>query len=138
MATTPAAVEVPGTAALEGGLRAGARLVYMREQIGATVLTLAARALERLGPPPVVIDLARLGGGDEAATAAAAAIREARLRGAALVAGPIDALAERGAPAVRAFAEAPCLVILHGIRGWDPTWSRTVPRHSTLISSNRI
>ena len=127
LAVAPARVDVPGTGPLEAGFRAGARLAYVRERIGATALTLAARALERLGTSPVVIDLGRLGQGDEPAAAAAAAVREARLRGAGLVAGPIDGLAERGAAAVRAFAEAPCVTVLHGVRGWDPNWSRTVP-----------
>ena len=59
--------------------------------------------------------------------AAAAAIREARLRGTGLVAGPLDVVAERGPGAVRAWAEAACPVVLHGSRGWDPGWSRSVP-----------
>ena len=90
-------------------------------------MTVAARALGRVGPPPVVVDLGRLAPGDDSREIAAAAIREARLRGTGLVAGPLDLLAERGAGAVRAWAEAACPVVLHGSRGWDPAWSRTVP-----------
>ena len=122
---TPSDRDLAGSATLERGLRAGARLAYVRERIGTAPLTVAARALARLGPLPVVIDLGRLGPREEA-DAATAAIREARLRGCGLVAGPVDVLAERGPAAVRAFAEAACVTVLHGARGWDPAWSRTV------------
>jgi hypothetical protein len=127
LAILPVAHDAAGTDALEGGLRAGARLAYVRERIGTAAVTVAARALGRLGPPPVVVDLGRLGPGDDSREIAAAAIREARLRATGLVAGPLDLLAERGAGAVRAWAEASCPVVLHGSRGWDPAWSRTVP-----------
>ena len=123
---TPSERDLAGAEPLERGLRAGARLAYVRERIGTAPLTLAARALARLGPPPVVVDLGRLGPHEEIGEAATAAIREARLRGAGLVAGPVEVLAERGAAAVRAFAEAGCVTVLHGARGWDPAWSRTV------------
>jgi hypothetical protein len=123
---TPSDRDLAGTEPLERGLRAGARLAYVRERIGTAPLTVAARALARLGPPPVVVDLGRLGPREEIGDAATAAIREARLRDAGLVAGPVEVLAERGATAVRAFAEAACVTVLHGSRGWDPAWSRTV------------
>jgi hypothetical protein len=127
LAVVPVAHDAAGTAALEGGLRAGARLAYVRERIGSAAVTVAARALGRVGPAPVVVDLGRLGPGDDPREAAAAAIREARLRGSGLVAGPLDVVAERGPGAVRAWAEAACTVVLHGSRGWDPAWSRLVP-----------
>jgi hypothetical protein len=127
LAIEPVAHDAAGTDALEGGLRAGARLAYVRERIGTAAVTVAARALGRVGPPAVVVDLARLGPGDDSREAAVAAVREARLRGTGLVAGPLDVLAERGPGAVRAWAEAPCPVVLHGSRGWDPAWSRAVP-----------
>ena len=123
---SPSERSLAGVEPLERGLRAGARLAYVRERIGTAPLTVAARALARLGPPPVVVDLGRLGPHDDIADAATAAIREARLRGAGLVAGPVEVLAERGAAAVRAFAEAGCVTVLHGARGWDPAWSRAV------------
>jgi hypothetical protein len=123
----PVAHDAAGTDALEGGLRAGARLAYVRERIGSAAVTVAARALGRLGQPPVVVDLGRLGPGDDPREAAVAAVREARLRGTGLVAGPLDLVAERTPVALRAWAEAACAVVLHGSRGWDPAWSRTVP-----------
>ncbi len=131
---TPSDRDLAGVATLEGGLRAGARLVYVRERIGTAPVTLAARALARLGRPPVVVDLGRLEPQQDIGSVATAVIREARLRGGGLVAGPIDVLAERGAAAVRAFAEGACVAVLHGTRGWDPAWSRTV---AFLVESER-
>ena len=125
--TTAVPSVVAAVGALERAIGAGARLVYVRERVGSAGLSLAATALARLGVEPVLLDLARLGAGDEPSIAAAAAAREARLRGGGLVAGPIDGLAERGAAAVRAFGELACPTILLGVRGWDPGWSREVP-----------
>jgi SpoVK/Ycf46/Vps4 family AAA+-type ATPase len=75
----------------------------------------------------VELDLTRLGPTDDPADLAAAASREARLRGAGLVVGPVEPLAERGGAAVRAFAERPGPVILVGGRAWDPAWAREAP-----------
>ena len=74
-----------------------------------------------------MLDLARLSASDDAAEIAAVAARECRLTNAALVVGPVEVLAERGAAAVRAFAELACPVVLIGSRPWDPNWSRGVP-----------
>jgi hypothetical protein len=43
------------------------------------------------------------------------------------VAGPVEHLAERGASAVQAFAEASWPVVLTGRSHWDPAWARPVP-----------
>ena len=83
--------------------------------------------MARLGRPAIALDLGRLSAGDDPVLLAAAASREARLRGAGLVVGPVEPLVERGAAAVRAFAEQPGPVILVGGRDWDPAWSREPP-----------
>ncbi len=127
LAAPVSSLEVPGIDALAGAFRSGARLAHVRERIGTAALTVSAGALARLGPPPVVVDLGRLAPSDDPLPVAAAAAREARLRDTGLVAGPLDALAERGPAAIRAFAEAACRTVLHGTRGWDPAWSREVP-----------
>jgi hypothetical protein len=109
-------------------VRSGARLLYLRERLGASGRGLSVAALQCLGMPAIALDLARLRPGDVAATVARVAAREARLRAAGLVAGPIDALLERDATSgVRAFAEAPGVVMLVGRHSWDPAWSRDVP-----------
>jgi hypothetical protein len=125
--TDAVASVVASEAALERAIAAGAGLVYLRERVGSAGLSLAATALAAAGLEPLLLDLRRLGAGDDPGRVAAAAEREARLRGGGLVAGPIDGLAERGPGAVRAFAEMACPTILLGSRGWDPGWSRAVP-----------
>jgi hypothetical protein len=128
----------PDPTPLARALNAGARLVYLKEKPGASGRSLAAAALQAVGLPSVVLDLHRLGPNEDASAIAATAVRDARLRGAGLVASPVEVLGERGAAAVRAFAEPdpPHLlgdpsvvppVILIGKRSWEPGWSRSVP-----------
>jgi hypothetical protein len=112
---------------LARGLAAGMPLVYVRQAPGASARALAQAALARAGLAAVHVDLDRLAPADDPVPIAGAASREARLRGAGLVVGPLDALAERGALAVRVFAELPPPVVLTGGRSWDPAWSREVP-----------
>jgi hypothetical protein len=104
----------------------GARipLVYVREKAGSSGRSLAAAALERTGRPVLQLDLSRLGANDNPRDVAAATSREAGLRGAGIVAGPVELIAERGAAAVRAFAECRAPVVLVGNRPWDPAWAR--------------
>ncbi|HJP88002.1 MAG TPA: AAA family ATPase [Candidatus Limnocylindrales bacterium] len=99
-------------------------LVYVREKAGSSGRSLAAAALQRLGRPVLQLDLARLGANDNPRDVAAATSREAGLRGAGIVAGPVELLAERGAAAVRAFAECRPPVVLVGNRAWDPAWAK--------------
>lgn len=136
---TPARSDAaPDPSAVARALGAGARLVYLREKPGSSGRSLAAAALEALGRPAVALDLGRLGPNEDPVAVARIAMRDARLRGGGLVAGPIEALAERGLGAVRAFADpaaapagadgwlaAPVLLI--GRRSWEPSWSHDVP-----------
>ena len=119
--------EVGPVDVLARALAAGANLTYVRARPGTSGHALARAALRRLDMPVLELDLARLGPADEAPDVAAAAAREAGLRGAGLAVGPIEVLAERSAVAVRAFAEVPVPVILVGGRSWDPAWSRQPP-----------
>ncbi|HEY6569136.1 MAG TPA: ATP-binding protein [Candidatus Limnocylindrales bacterium] len=125
--TPSVAVEVDEVDVVAHGLRAGLGLVYVRERPGASGQSLGLTALARLGRPALGLDLGRMAAGDDPALIAVAASREARLRGAGLVVGPVEPLVERGATAVRAFAELPGPVILVGGRDWDPAWSRDPP-----------
>jgi ATPase family associated with various cellular activities (AAA) len=125
MAAMPAALGRPEP--LERSLRSGAPLLYVRESSGAGGCSLAATALERAGMLTLAIDLHRVEPGADLAEIGAVAAREARLRGAGLVAGPVEVVAERGTAAVRALAESRCQVVLYGTRGWDANWSRQVP-----------
>jgi hypothetical protein len=105
----------------------GVPLAYLRERAGASGHSLARAALARVGRRAIQLDLTRLASSDDPIEIAAAASREARLRGAGLIVGPIEPLAERGAAAVRAFAERPGPVVLVGTRAWDPAWAREAP-----------
>jgi len=125
--TTTISVDAPEVDAVARGLDAGLPLVYLEERAGASGRSLACTALARSGRGAIALDLTRLATADEPAAIAAAASREARLRGAGLVVGPVEPLVERGAAAVRAFAELPGPVILVGGRAWDPAWSREPP-----------
>jgi hypothetical protein len=136
--TSASADAAPDPTALARALENGARLGYLREKPGSSGRSLAAAALAAVGRPVVTLDLGRLGAAEDAAAVARTAMRDARLRGAGLVAGPIEALAERSTAAVRAFADPgaaapgadPALappVLLIGRRSWEPGWSHDVP-----------
>ncbi|MCU1490680.1 MAG: ATPase [Acidimicrobiaceae bacterium] len=116
---------------LARALQAGARLVYLRERQGSAGRGLARQALAAAGWGAVDLDLSRVGPELDLTEIAALAAREARLGGAGLVAGPLEAFGElsgaRERSVVRAFADLPCPVILLGRAGWDPAWSRQVP-----------
>jgi SpoVK/Ycf46/Vps4 family AAA+-type ATPase len=56
-----------------------------------------------------------------------AAVREARLAGGGLAAGPLDVLTESRVESIRQLSAAPCPVVLTGSRSWDPMWSSRVP-----------
>ena len=127
----------PGAAAdlVARAVGEGVRTLYVRDQQGAGAASQAAAGLAAVGAGVLALDLDRLDPGDDVAEVATAAHREARLVGAGLVVGPVEALADRGSAAVRAFAEAPGVVVLHGRRGWDPAWSRAVP---ALLDADRV
>jgi hypothetical protein len=119
--------EIGDVEALARAVEAGIPLTFIRERPGASGHALARTALARHGRLAVELDLGRLGSNDDPREIAAAASREAGLRGAGLVVGPVEALAERGAWAVRAFAEVRPGTVLVGGRAWDPAWAREPP-----------
>jgi hypothetical protein len=124
---TSVPLALPEGEAIGRAVAAGVRLVHVHERHGSAGAAMASAALAATGRDVLALDVARMGPLDDPAEVASTAARECRLRGATLLAGPVDVLAERGAGAVRAFAEAPCTVILVGGRTWDPAWSRDVP-----------
>jgi hypothetical protein len=108
-------------------LSAGATLVYVRERGASSARALAGAALGEAGLGTVAIDLAPLDGADAVGALTLAAVREARLRGAGLVVGPVERLAELDRAALRRATEAGWPLVLTGARSWDPDWSRSVP-----------
>ncbi|HVA75005.1 MAG TPA: ATP-binding protein [Acidimicrobiales bacterium] len=123
----------PGTAggrldAMLGGLlREGLHLVYLREKPGSSAPAAAMEALAAAGMRALVMDLERIQRPDDVEPLARLVAREAMLIDAGVVAGPVEALLERGAGAVRAFADIRSPVVLHGRIGWEPGWSSEVP-----------
>ncbi len=119
------AVAVCGAVARAVG--SGRPFVYFEESVGASAGDLAEQLWAALGRGCFVCHAERLGLGDDIGVLAGLAEREARLAGAGLVVGPVDAFADHGGPGVRAFADLPVGVVLHGRVAWDPQWSSAVP-----------
>lgn len=108
------------------GLGSGARIIYVRESAAATGLSLGTSALQQAGLNPVGIDFSLIEPARDLPELLQAAIREARLAGGGLVAGPLDLLANDRVAAIRLLCAADCPVVLVGSRSWDPTWSSQV------------
>ena len=116
------------TSILERTMAHGHRLLYVRQPNGGAGFSLAAGAARRSGLGVLLVDLSRLDGGEADQAFPRRLAREARLRGCVVVAGPVEAVAERSPALVRDLADAPVrAVILIGSRTWDPAWSRDVP-----------
>ena len=120
----------------------GVSLIYLQVKAGASGPSLAVTALRQAGLRSVVVDLEHLGPAGDLSELTQLVRREALLEGAGLVVGPLDAVADRDASAIRALSDlAPTLdpaasevggvgaipVIIYGRAGWEPSWSRRVP-----------
>ena len=126
----------PDEEAVGRALRAGATLIHLHEKPGAASRMAAVVALREAGLGAVVLDLHRLAPDEDIGALAQVAAREARLRGAGLVAGPLEVLTSadpsvggakaRASAAIRRLAEVECPVLLYSRGTWDPAWSRGV------------
>lgn len=113
----------PVAARLGAGVAAGVRLLYLRGHDGDTS-RLALPVLIAAGRPGLVVDAVRLG----EKPALPALVREARLRGAGIVLGPVAALGDKRAVLLRDLVDrtTDLPVVLYGQGSWDPLWgSRT-------------
>ena len=86
----PDEIAIADSSPLVDALDRGVGLVYLRDRIGSAATAVAASALSRTGTPVICLDLERMGTDDEPLGVTSAAVREARLRGAGLITGPID------------------------------------------------
>ncbi|MEN8582284.1 ATP-binding protein [Burkholderia sp. RS01] len=111
---------------LTRALNAGVRLAYLREPATGSGRVLAAGALRSAGFAAVLLDLTRLAAERDPLPLAQAAVREARLRGAGLVAGPLAAVSDHPALLEALHAE-PQPVLLVGDAAWDPAWTTRPP-----------
>jgi hypothetical protein len=110
-----------------GGLGgAGEGVLYVTELPGASGRSYAAAAAGRAGHDVLVADLGRVTQDDPVGVLSALA-REARLRQAVLVAGPVEAIIERVPTGVELLAERAGLSVLTGRVSWEPAWSPRVP-----------
>jgi hypothetical protein len=120
--------DLPGVARLAGALDGGGqRLAYLREESGGSGLALAVAALAVTGRAALCLDAERLAAEADPAGAARAVLREAVLRRAGVVIGPLGGVEASPAPVLAALAGAPVPVLGYGTQVWDPRWSEAVP-----------
>ncbi len=138
LVTQPAKFAGAQSLRLAGALRAGQRLTYFREAGEGIGPSVAAAAMAELGRPVLGIDLLRVAAGRDPREAIAILGREAVLRDAGVVAGPVEALTQEravtpdgagngGAEALRLLAGLPLPVTIVGSVTWDPNWTDQVP-----------
>ena len=122
-------IELARSEALERALRRGVWPIQVRETGMASGVATAVASIAALGAASLTIDLGRVVTSDRAEDLIAAAVREARLQGAVLVASGIEAIASRAPRLIARVVEAACPVVIVGGQTWDPTWSSAVPVH---------
>ncbi len=135
-------VPFPGDRArqLARALAAGQRLVYIRETGAGIGLSVAAAALLQAGRPVLGADLTRLAQGRDPREVVTVLGREALLRGAGVVGGPVEALSDQP-EALRSLADLPVPVAVIGRVTWDPGWTESVPLlldAGTLTPTDRV
>ncbi len=119
---------------LARALGRGTTLTYLREGSTGSARVLAVQALRSTGRDAVVVDLHALAAEPDAHALARSAAREARLRGAGLVAGPVEAVAARPR-LLPALACDPEPLLLVGRGAWDPAWTPQPPLLLTVPAS---
>jgi len=117
----------PIAASLARAIAAGQRLAYVRDPNTGLGPAVAAAAIAAVGRPVLGVDLARLAAGREPNEAVAVVGREALLRGAGVVAAPVEPLAEAAPEALRRLADLPLPVAIVGALTLDPSWTESVP-----------
>ncbi|GAA4923711.1 ATP-binding protein [Actinoplanes utahensis] len=111
--------EPAGAAGLAAAIRAGHRLSYVHDPAGGAAEDLAAAALTTAGHLALRLDL-----DTAAADTVAAAVLEARLAGAGLIAGPVD---PARLTVLDGLLDAAAPVVLTGRSRWDPLWAEQSP-----------
>ncbi len=125
---------------LTRALETGQRLVYIRESGAAIGASVAAAALREVGRPVLGVELSRLAVGRDPRDVVTVIGREALLRGAGVVAVPVESLAEHP-EALRMLTDLPVPVAVVGRVTWDPGWTDAVPLvldPGTLTPTDRV
>ncbi len=104
----------------------GVTLAYLREPATGSGRVLAAEALRLVGLKPLPLDLDQLQQHSDADRLVGIAVREARLSGSGLIAGPIRAVRDRPGMLHRLVAD-PQPLLLIGDLSWDPEWTTAPP-----------
>ncbi|HLL64126.1 MAG TPA: ATP-binding protein [Micromonosporaceae bacterium] len=115
----PPPVPAPEGEQLLRALEAGVRLVYCRQPAGLWCASMVLGALAGHDRDALLVDLSTRPAA-EAGELLRTAVREARLLGRVLVAGPVDDL-DRSV--VRAATAGGAWLVLYGAMPWDPAWS---------------
>ncbi|MEO5678442.1 MAG: ATP-binding protein [Acidimicrobiales bacterium] len=110
---------------IAAAVRAGITLHYLRSPPGTDPRGIAAAAGVVLDVSTMVVALDRARP-DAVEALVVIALREARLRRAILVAGPVERLLDGGAT-LETWTGSGWPTILHGARTWDPAWSVEAP-----------
>jgi hypothetical protein len=114
----------------------GVTLAYLREPATGSGRVLAAEALRLTGHRPLVIELSRLAKEPDPTRLARLAVREARLAGAGIVAGPAAVLRERP-ELLQHLVATPRPLLVVGDVSWDPGWTRQPPLLVAVPSSTQ-
>ncbi|MEV4050650.1 ATP-binding protein [Amycolatopsis sp. NPDC049688] len=114
-------VEVPGRDRLARAIEGRVGLVYLKEYPGGGAEDLGVGALAAAGCPALVVDAARWQADPGHSELTASLRREALLRGAGIVLGPVDD------PRLDELAHPAIPLVVHGTGAWDPRWSGTPP-----------
>jgi ATPase family associated with various cellular activities (AAA) len=114
---------------LAGLLGTGVHLAYLRQRPGGGAVELAVAALAAAGRRALGVDAERLLREPGPASVVRLVVREALLRGAGVVVGPVDAFVAAPPALVRALTAraAAVPVLLHGTVSWEPSWSDEPP-----------
>ena len=121
-------VDVPGRDRLARAIRGQVGLVYLKEHPGGGAEELGVGALAEAGFPALVVDAARWQAEPGHTELTGSLRREALLRGAGIVLGPIDE-----SPRLEELAHASIPLVAHGTSAWDPRWSATPPLHMDAL-----
>ncbi len=108
---------------LAHALGAGVALIHLKERLAGSGVATAVAALAEAGVAAVTLDLTRFAATADPYAAARLAVREALLRGAGLVAGPVEHLAEAHPDLIRWLTGAGVPLLFVGQTTWDPQWS---------------
>ncbi|WP_018680958.1 ATP-binding protein [Actinokineospora enzanensis] len=119
------AEQLPGVDMLARAFTGGVRAVYLREHPGCGARETATAALAAAGFAALVVDARRIPSTMDGVDTARGLLREALLRGAGIVVGPIEGETSLLEP----LHHASVPVVVHGTTVWDPAWSRTPPVH---------